>query len=534
MYREDTDCIQQLAAPAKRVLGEGSFIGREPSERRIGLWNEIKMNRDRYLDGECGAFLPDMDRHFRGLFDASLLLLGSSFAENGDDFPAATEFFTPQERASSGLLEKSRVFEIYSDRELKIKLLHKDKEVLEVLRRYYLFGNTEVEAVLDNPDIRLSLKHYYNWKWSSLKKRINNSVSTLITEVDYLVPLVEYWNKESRRIADVSGENARHEALGRVEAHESALLDTITEQEETIEELRETVGEQEKRIRSAFAAVDLGDDARSRHVTLGEVKQYEMNFLERMGRKLSDLTSFEDVRYQTAKSDEQEMADAHELAAIWGLSSTDRDNLPKNTCLTVAFEEKKLLGKKKALSAVAAFFSRPERYASAAFDTDPAGSRDINPLLDRMRREAKKSGTRTLLCIASPTGFDHLARSYIGSDTFYQNFSSQYLSVCLLDVETAEVIYHPADTAAVAWAKVCHPELPAETELRIEEEVEDAVSAQFMNRSWAVFDEIQKEIDEDPALVKRFFYQYAGVHDFTVRHVDDVGLVMMEHGRHGL
>lgn len=528
MYNEDTECIKKLSATSKLVLEEGSFIGREPKEKRLGLWNEIRQNKDRFINGECGSFMKDLDHHFKGTFDASLLCLACTFIENNEDISSAKEMFTPEEQEAFTLLERFRSIEIYSESELKTKLIHKDKGVLDLFRQYFLFGNNKVEDLFESPDIRNSLKFYFNKKLGGLKKQINKAASSLITEVDYLALLVRYWEEESKRIADVSGSNARQKALDEVRSRESNLFDQLSRKEEEVRFYQEKAVTQEDQIRSYFAGTDKNSDENSRYVTLGEVKQYELNFIERMNQKFSGELSLNNKRFVVRERSEENSSYAEGIRAASSLNASDYNNLPLNRRLKIRLAEKKLLGRKSECVVFTSFISRPDVLAKTAFDDEPLGLREINMVLDEMLRYAKQNGVKTLLCLASPTGFDKKTLSYIDSDTFFRNFSSQYLSVCLLDLELNEVCFNRNDAVAVELADICNPELPVEMIERVRQEVYAAVLSQLSENSWAELNSVFDKSPEDQAIVKQSFYRFADENNYTVRFVPDVGLVLMK------
>lgn len=116
----DIACIKKLLLPAKRVLKAGPQIKYEALERRVELWNQIRMNSDRYQDGECGTFLKDLDSHFRSQFDAALVALAVSMKANGESFDAI-RIFSAEELGLYERIERYNVFEILTVNDIKKK-----------------------------------------------------------------------------------------------------------------------------------------------------------------------------------------------------------------------------------------------------------------------------------------------------------------------------------------------------------------------------------------------------------------------------
>ena len=527
MYEEDAGCIRKLSTPAKQVLEEGSFIGREPYEKRLGLWNEIRQNKDRFIGGECGTMIQDMDRHFRGIFDASLVCLACTFTEHDEDVASARGMFTSEEQDAFRILEQFRSIEIYSDSDLKTRFIRKDKGILEIFRQYFLFGNEQLDNIFESPAIRNSLKYYFNRTWGGYKKRLNAAASSLITEVDYLGVLVKYWEEESRRIADLSSENARRKALDEVRARESDYLARLQNTEKEVRAYQETVSSQEELIMSFFAETDRSGDENSRYVTLGEAKQYELNFIERMNQKWSGEIALNNRRYTVKEKSEENSRYAEGVRAASSLNYSDFQNLPLNRSLKIFLSEKKLLGKRSEYVVFASYLSRPEIFAHKAFDNEPLGLREVNAALEEKLQYAKQNDSAVLLCLASPTGFDEKVVSYIDSEPFFRNFSSDNLSVCLLDLETNEAWYNRNDAIAAECAEVCNPELPQERMKRVKDGVYGAISDHLSVNGWAAFNDVIATSGDDPAVVKQFFYRFADEHASTVRYVEGVGLVLM-------
>lgn len=527
MYSEDPACIRKLSASAKQVLEEGLFIGREPQEKRVGLWNEIRRNKDRFLNEECGVFFEDMDRHFKGVFDAALLCLSCTFSNNDEDIISAREMFTPEEKDAFSMLENYRSIEIYSESDLKTKLIQKDRAVLDLFRRYYLFGNEKTDEIFESPKIRNSLKFYFHKKWSGLKKQIGTAASSLILEVDYLVLLIRYWEDESRRIADLSEENARLKAIDQIRRRETEFLSSLSEKDEQIKSYQNQLSSRDEKIRSMFAGIENRSDENSRYVTLGEAKRYEMNFIERIDQKFTGEITLENKKYLVKDRYEEISRYAEGIRAKSNLDNTDRQNIPLNRRLKFLITEKKLFGKKDECLAFAAYLSRPEIFSQYGFDTQPLGLREVNAALDEMLHLSKQNGKKVILCLASPTGFDEACLSYIDSDTFCRNFSSHYLSVCFMDIEKNQAFFNRNDSLMAEFSSLCNMELPCEAVMRIKGEISSVISCLMGKNSWAEFDAVISETNGDFEIVKNLFYEYAAENQLRIKYVPDVGLVMM-------
>ncbi|TFH03325.1 MAG: hypothetical protein E4H06_04610, partial [Methanosarcina sp.] len=156
MFAEgNIECVEKLLKPAKRVLKVGMPVKHDAFERRVELWNKIRINYDNYLDEECGTFLKDLDQHFCSLFDGALLVLAASFRENGEFFGAAN-IFSDKEVKLFRNIEHYNLFEILSADDIRKKLIQKDDKVLDLLRDYYVSMDSCVDGQLEDPDLRLT------------------------------------------------------------------------------------------------------------------------------------------------------------------------------------------------------------------------------------------------------------------------------------------------------------------------------------------------------------------------------------------
>ena len=239
MFQEgDINCVEKLLKPAKRVLKVGLSLKHDAFDKRIELWNQIKINHDRYLDEDCGHFLKDLDNHFRSLFDAALLVLAVSFKENGELFKAA-DVFSSKEIEIYEKIEEYNLFEILSVNDIKKRLIRKDDQVLALLEDYYIFMDAWVDEVLDDPAERLTLKFYLKKRWDGYKTKLNTAISSAITELDWLRPLITQWEQKSQDLAD--------ERIGKVTEEITAEIKDKVSQ--SVRDKRDRVAERERGVK---------------------------------------------------------------------------------------------------------------------------------------------------------------------------------------------------------------------------------------------------------------------------------------------
>jgi len=345
--------------------------------------------------------------------------------------------------------------------------------------------------------------------------------------------------------------------------HEESVLKHHKEQQilegqkADLERDKETLGIKEKEIRDKQNEVQIKEleineksdeierikqqwnkvqDSSSRFVRLGDVKQYEMNFIGRNEFKIGIHGNLIKILGKTFRVEGISEEKGYHLEKLTTgikrhLTETEIRNLPENRYLTIKLVEKKLLGSKQRYTFRALFFSRPRNYADFGFDTEPLTLNDINPILVDARDEAKRIHETFFLCIASPTGFVPELHGFIDNEDFHKNFLSRYLSVCFLDLETGKIIVNPMDEVAKAFLPYCEMVLDREKMEKTRRILNSEINEQFTKKDYAEYTKSLKKCQDegitDEGLVKAAFYQYSEKNERNIRYIDGVGLVMM-------
>lgn len=195
-----TECVKELLKPAERVIKQGLDIYVDSFNRRERLWMQIEENYDRYLDGECGEFLRDLDTHFRAKFEGALAILAWSFWKNQELYPPAQRRYRDREIQAVERILKYNVFEIYSKDDIMKKIMHRDNNVLGLLREYYHGVDRWIEEVLNDPEVKLPLRQFLKHKWDSYKGKVNAALSEAITRFDWFRDFLFETEKEKETV----------------------------------------------------------------------------------------------------------------------------------------------------------------------------------------------------------------------------------------------------------------------------------------------------------------------------------------------
>lgn len=600
----DANCVKKLLRPVERVLRLGTDVQRESYGTRVELWGRIVEAYNRYQEGECGEFLRDLDRRFRAKFEGALALLAWAFERNGENFEPAKRRFTPEEMDAVEKLFRYNVFEIYSRNDIMKLIMHRDNEILSLLREYYSFDRW-LQEFLHNPRHSLALREFLKSTWESYKDKINLAIAEATARFDWFrdfleeakreteavervyrkkldererelerlkkaIELIrERWEEEVERVRteiesakreEIEALRRKNEELRkRFEEEKARLMAEISrmKDEEMREKLREELKKAEEKMRAEVMAIaerlrrkelelrqremelrkrelelsKAEEEARkriaealkmaekaekgSRFVRRDEARMMELNFAGRIKSKLRDELKILGKTFKVESLDERKTFDRSRY--MGRLNEVELKNVPTNVVIEAKLREKKLLGKKEHLKVKALYFSRPERYAEYGFDTDPVELAELNALLDDV-----KGTERTVLLVASPTGFEKRILDYVASDDFHRNFVSANVSLLLLDLGSGEVIYNPSDSYAKAFA----PFLRLEFDEELLEKARRFLLNKLTYKHYVRFNEALNELDLPVEIVRKAFLSLER-EGYVPKYVEGVGYVLV-------
>ncbi|AIU70307.1 hypothetical protein TEU_08175 [Thermococcus eurythermalis] len=181
-----TDCVKELLRPAESVLNEGLDIAVEDFRMREKLWQSIEENYYRYRRGDCGTFLKDLDVHFRSKFEGALAILAWSFWQNGETYPPATRRYSNRELTAIERILRYNVFELYSKEDILKNIMHRDTNVLTLLRDYYRGTDRWIDEFLNDSNVKLYLRYFLKTKWDSYKEKLNSAIAEAIIRFDWI------------------------------------------------------------------------------------------------------------------------------------------------------------------------------------------------------------------------------------------------------------------------------------------------------------------------------------------------------------
>ncbi|GEM_PF-6588437 len=189
MFKEgNRECIDKLLRSSRFVLETGLAIRAEPYDKRIALWQEIKTNAEKYRQGECGTFLPDLNTHFTARFDASLLLLVVTCKQNKEQFEGFN-YFSAGEIEAFETIDKFGYFRILSKKEIAKKISSKDEKTLALLRDYSVSMKQRMDEILNDAAIRDTVRSYLKKQWDENTKKVGDAIAIAGIDLDWFASL---------------------------------------------------------------------------------------------------------------------------------------------------------------------------------------------------------------------------------------------------------------------------------------------------------------------------------------------------------
>jgi len=300
-----TDCVKELLRPAERVVKQGPDVYIESFQKREKLWMQIEENYDRYLDGECGDFLRDLDMHFRSKFEGALAILAWSFQKNGETYLPASRRYRDRELEALERVLRYNVFEIYTKDDIMKKILHKDSSILGLMRDYYHGTDRWIEEALNDPEMKLPLRNFLKSKWDSYKGKVNEAIAEATMRFDWFRDFLTETEKEKQDVEEFY-RNRMKEMMERFQREQEELrrqLESAKEEEisrllREKEELERQFEEERQRLIDEISRMK---DEEARRLLEQE--------LERMQREMSaSIQSMEEaIRRKEMELREKEM-----------------------------------------------------------------------------------------------------------------------------------------------------------------------------------------------------------------------------------
>jgi hypothetical protein len=275
-----------------------------------------------------------------------------------------------------------------------------------------------------------------------------------------------------------------------------------------------------------------------RFVTSDVAKIQELNYIGRFDTKLNELPR---TIYDPIEGKERKISawsyhyKFDNVDKILNMSRLKMDyeeamaKLPLNQRSRYAVAEKryKLFGREETKVIIeAAVLGHLLDYAENGFDTKSVTLSELLPVLTGYINRAELGNYFHVLGIASVTGFDKRVLEHINSEDFHKNFVNRYVSLCLVDLETGEVLYNESDERIKAYIDLFKPVFDEEKVRAIREYVVGRLEL----KDFAVLDRVVEEAtdggEEGRRLVKKVFYDLDKEGIGNVRYDKEFGVIV--------
>lgn len=308
-------------------------------------------------------------------------------------------------------------------------------------------------------------------------------------------------------------------------------MDTIENEKLRLQFQKEEIDEKFNEMKKAIE----GGDSSTRFVPKDLAKLYEMDLIGRFDMKMHELpmkiTNPINDKTHKIKSWEGSHAKTDEKDKIFDmfkdeLSISDIETqVPLNVRSQYMIGKKrfKLIGRMEPKTIIEAMvFNHWKEYAKNGFDTKPVILSELNSILVRLIDKAEQGKYFHVIAIASPTGWDERIRTYVKSEEFNKNYVSRYISICLVDNETGELIYNEADERIKDYIKFFEPKFDNEKVMISKAHIKK----EHQYDDYVVLEDIMNETGIDMRLVKKAFYELEEEGLGKVMFIKNVGIIL--------
>jgi hypothetical protein len=377
-------------------------------------------------------------------------------------------------------------------------------------------------------------------------EKLNEQIDRTAELEERMEAKMQELERTRERTANAEGARATEEVTALVESELTELqserddlrgeIERLRRERERIESARERLDEQQADIESRVEEVETSLSAEDGElpgedvVTASVARLLELDYLGRFDISMEEVGEIHtpdgafEVREGYWEGRSERRSERPRLGKL--LDDGDPTTYPTNQRARYEITRSRYLGlsRDRRMVVEAAVHAHLEAYATNGFDTRPADLDDLLELVDEAVAEAESGEYTYLLAIASPTGWTDRVERQIGSEDSARARYSQHVSVCLVDLQSGDLVYDDTDPVVAENAHLFEP--PVDTE-RVEdcaEHVRDTY-ADEPGRQSVSLDELAAD-GFDSHVVKRAFdrLESAGVGEQL--YVDGVGLAL--------
>ncbi len=375
--------------------------------------------------------------------------------------------------------------------------------------------------------------------------QIEELMRTLEAKIDELESArQEALEAEHEPVAEATA-NVVTDELERLQEQRSELqaeIDRLRQEREEIAHARDRFEDRqddlETRLEDIETAVDTTGGIEGKNVVTAETARlFEMDYIGRFDTTMHELETLQlpaevvDITSQYWDGHNEHRNEAGRMQNL--LEEADGGTLethPINVTARYEVTEQRYLGLSRHPRMIieASVHSHLEAHARHGFDAEPAHLDDLLHIVNRVVREAHETEVPYLLGVASPTGWTSEVKQHVVEDELARTRYSRHVSVCLVDLQSGEVIYDSSDPIVTENISIFQRAVQAET-------VEDCVAwitSEYINqvgRDTVLLEEVAQNTDFDRHIISQAFSQLEGNGVGEQFYIDDQGLALETH-----
>ena len=403
-------------------------------------------------------------------------------------------------------------------REIEQELQSKESEKEELLSRISKLESENAETMQKYAEIENACESSLNEieaRWKQLETRENELKDGIEKyEGELQEANRRIFERELRKIEELKEELRLKEA-------------EVENKRDTLKYEKDELDEKLKAIKSAIE----GGEAK-RYVTRDIAKIHEMNYIGRFDVKMNELPKtlsnpIDGNEYRiTAWNHHHKFDEKDTLFKELEMSYAEvEEKIPLNLRSRYVVSEKKykLFGKEQTKIVIeAVVLNHWKDYAEIGLDTKSFTLSELMSVLTRYIDRAELGQYFHVLGIASVTGWDGKVLDYIQSDEFHRNFVNRHVSICLVDLETGEILYNKLDNRIKDFVELFEPLFDAEKL----EKCKEAVKEELDRGDYVVLEDISKGGVCDKISAKKAFYDLECEGFGRVARMKDIGTVL--------
>ena len=461
--------------------------------------------------------------------------------EMGDVFAAAKQIIE-QTRLSRD--ERARVSAITEERlnQLTGKFVEYDTinaENTEYKRRIHELRVKLLKGELTGDDAKKALDALASER-DALQKKYGDLVGLLDTQMKNIDSELESLDK--RKLTLTAERDQYHSALhmevkwiAEGELKEiSALTETLQNKRKSLVEEKSLIFIKKDELSESVSLVDdvIGKKSK-RYIAADDARAHELNFIARFDTKMHAypvkiFSPHEGMTYTVTEWKHHYHYDSGTAAdaAMQGATDAGIPNMPLNAGSVFTIDEKdlKYLGKSRKKVVVEAFsYCNTVDYTDLGFDTRMVTMSALMSVLAPIIQRAEEGNYFHALGIASPTGWDDPAITWVKGEDSGSSYMSRNVAVCLVDSASGEVYYNPNDLRILSYIDYFRPEFDLERVEKMKKILRD----EFANAEYLEFEKIYEKTKEDRFIIERAFYALEREKVGRVKFAEGVGLVFL-------